>query len=56
MVLASSDILSMRTIKMCVHAVVGGILAHSAGTLARLTILPFVVTETFFVLIVFSIL
>lgn len=38
---------------MCVHAVVGGIiLAHSAGTSARLTILPFVVTETLFVLLV----
>lgn len=33
MVLASRDNLSMRIIKMCVHAVVGGIiLAHSAGT------------------------
>lgn len=53
MVLASRDNLSMRIIKMCVHAVVGGIiLAHSAGTSARLTILPFVVTETLFVLLV----
>lgn len=56
MVLASSDISSMRTIKMCVHAVVGGIHCAFGRTLARLTILPFVVTETFFVLIVFNIL